>query len=60
MLQSSGQLVGQVDSGSHVSPVSTMLLPHMTGQLTSRFDGIVLQPVGQQPSSIVPLQATSA
>jgi hypothetical protein len=50
--------VGHVAKGSHVSPGSTTPLPHVAGQSTSRFDGDVLQPGGQQPSIVVPLQGS--
>jgi hypothetical protein len=50
--------MGHVESGSHVSPVSTMPLPHVAGQSTSRFEGDVLHPGGQQPSIVVPLQGS--
>jgi hypothetical protein len=53
-----GQLVGHDASGSHVSPTSTMPLPHMAGQSTSRFEGEALHPGGQQPSLFVPLQGS--
>src|SRR6266478_3477099 len=33
-----GQVVGHDDSGSHVSPTSTMPLPHELAQSTSRLD----------------------
>ena len=53
-----GHVIGQVESGSHVSPDSTIPLPQLTGQSTSRLASDVLQPVGQQLSGIVPLHAT--
>jgi hypothetical protein len=42
-----GQVVGQVESGSQVSPASLTLLPHMTPQSLSL---ALLQPGGQQSS----------
>jgi hypothetical protein len=53
-----GHDIGHDESGSHVSPPSTMPLPHKAGQSTSRLAIDVLHPVGQQPSFIVPLHAT--
>jgi hypothetical protein len=53
-----GQVIGHDESGSHVSPTSTMPLPHWAGQSTSRFEGEVLQPGGQQPSLVVPLHGS--
>jgi len=50
--------VGHDESGSHVSPGSTMPLPHVAGQSTSRFAVDVLQPGGQQPSIVVPLHGS--
>jgi hypothetical protein len=55
-----GQLIGHVDTGSQVSlGLSTMPLPHVAGQSTSRFAGDVLQPGGQHPSIDVPLHGRS-
>ena len=53
-----GQLITHDVKGSHVSPTSTMPLPHVGAQSTSRFEGEVLQPGGQQPSLVVPLQGS--
>jgi hypothetical protein len=53
-----GHAVGHDASGSHVSPTSTMPLPHVAGQSTSRLEGDVLQPGGQQPSIVVPLHGS--
>lgn len=50
--------VGHDVSGSHVSPGSTIPLPQLAGQSTSRFDGDVLQAGGQQPSIVVPLHGS--
>jgi hypothetical protein len=50
--------MGHDESGSHVSPTSTIPLPHDAGQSTSRLEGEVLHPGGQQPSLIVPLQGS--
>jgi hypothetical protein len=50
-----GHDIGHDESGSHVSPRSTIPLPHVAGQSTSRFEGEVLHPGGQQPSLVVPL-----
>jgi hypothetical protein len=55
---SCGQVVGQLESGSHVSPVSTMPFPQDAGQSASRLAADVLQPGGQQPSARVPLHAS--
>jgi hypothetical protein len=55
---SCGHDVGQVESGSHVSPVSTVPLPHAAGQSTSRLEEEVLHPGGQQPSDRAPLQTS--
>ena len=54
-----GQLIGHDDSGSHVSPDSGIPLPQLAGQSTSRFAGDVLQPGGQQPSAVIPLQGST-
>jgi hypothetical protein len=53
-----GQFIGHDVKGSHVSPTSTMPLPHVPAQSTSRFAGEVLQPGGQQPSLVVPLHGS--
>jgi hypothetical protein len=53
-----GQLIGHDVSGSHVSPASGIPLPQLAAQSTSRFAGDVLQPGGQQPSAVVPLQGS--
>jgi hypothetical protein len=53
-----GQVAGHDVSGSHVSPMSTMPLPHVAGQSTSRLAGDVLHPGGQQPSLFVPLHGS--
>jgi hypothetical protein len=44
------QLVGQLDAGSHVSPVSTTPLPHLTAQSVSL---VLLHPEGQHPSPLL-------
>jgi hypothetical protein len=53
-----GHVVGHIESGSHVSPTSTIPLSHEAGQSTSRLAVDVLQPGGQQPSLVVPLQGS--
>jgi hypothetical protein len=53
-----GQVIMHDDTGSHVSPTSTMPLPHIAGQSTSRLEGEVLHPGGQQPSLVVPLHGS--
>jgi hypothetical protein len=53
-----GQLMGQVESGSHCSPVSTRSLPQTAPQSTSMFAAVWLQPPGQQLSEVRPEQAT--
>jgi len=53
--RSCGHDIGHVESGSHVSPLSTTPLPHEAGQSTSRLAADVLHPGGQQPSDVVPL-----
>jgi len=50
-----GHDIGHDASGSHVSPLSTIELPHVAGQSTSRLPGPALHPGGQQPSAVVPL-----
>jgi hypothetical protein len=52
------QVVGHEARGSHVSPTSTIPLPHMLGQSTSRLAGEVLHPGGQHPSLVAPLHGS--
>jgi hypothetical protein len=53
-----GQVITHDVKGSHVSPTSTMPLPQVPAQSTSRFAGELLQPGGQQPSLVVPLHGS--